>query len=69
MMPPHNKSTINMVEFDNGRRFLSYVDELKTQLIEIKNILMKNNTFPFCSTTCEHCLNNLYQYETLKSAI
>ncbi|XP_050890917.1 uncharacterized protein LOC127096379 [Lathyrus oleraceus] len=69
LMPPHNKSTINMVEFDNRRRFLSCVDELKTTLIEIKNILMKNNAFPVCSTTCEHCLINPQQCEALKSVV
>ena len=41
LRPPHNKSAVNMVEFDNGRRLISCVDELKTPLIEIKNVLMK----------------------------
>lgn len=68
-MPPHNKPTVNMVEFDNGRRLISHVDELKTLLIEIKNVLMKNDTFLVCSTTCEHFLIYPQQCETLKSAI
>lgn len=57
-MPPHNKPTVNMAEIDNGRRIVSRVDELKTPLIKISNVLMKNDVFPVCSTTCEHCLNN-----------
>ncbi|XP_050875021.1 uncharacterized protein LOC127078622 [Lathyrus oleraceus] len=47
-MPPHNNASVNMMEAHNGRRLMSYVDELKTPLIEIKNALMKNNTFPVC---------------------
>lgn len=68
-MPPYNKPTVNMVEFDNGRRLMSCVDELKTRLIEIKNVLMKNDAFPVYSITCEHYLNNTQQCETLKSAM
>ncbi|XP_050919089.1 uncharacterized protein LOC127136591 [Lathyrus oleraceus] len=50
-MPPHNNSAMNMMEVDNGRRLISYVDELKTLLIEIKNALMKDNSFPVCVPT------------------
>ena len=44
-MPLHNKSTVNMVEMNNGRGLLTSTDELKTPLIEIKNALMKSNAF------------------------
>lgn len=54
-IPRHNKPTVNTVEFDNRRRLMSRVEELKTRLIEIKNVLMKNDVFPIYSTTCEHC--------------
>lgn len=57
-MPPHNNSNVNKVEIDNGRRLLTSVDELKTPLIEIKNVFMKSNAFPVCSKTCEKCLIN-----------
>ncbi|XP_050909309.1 uncharacterized protein LOC127123094 [Lathyrus oleraceus] len=68
-MPPHNNASVNMMEADNGRRLMSCVDELKTPLIEIKNALMKNNTFPICGNDCEHCLINPQQCRTLKSVI
>lgn len=57
-MPPHKNSTVNMVEMDNGRRLLTCVDELKTSLLEIKNVLMKSNAFIICTRTCEHYLIN-----------
>ncbi|XP_050878617.1 uncharacterized protein LOC127082421 [Lathyrus oleraceus] len=69
LMPPHNNASVNMMEADNGRRLMSCVDELKTPLIEIKNALMKNNTFPICGNDCEHCLINPQQCRTLKSII
>lgn len=68
-MPPHNNASVNMMEADNGRRLMSCVDELKTPLIEIKNALMKNNTFPICGNDCEHCLINPQQCRRLKSVI
>ncbi|XP_050919190.1 uncharacterized protein LOC127136700 [Lathyrus oleraceus] len=68
-MPHHNNASVNMMEADNGRRLMSCVDELKTPLIEIKNALMKNNTFPICGNDCEHCLINPQQCRTLKSVI
>lgn len=68
-MPPHKKSIVNMVEMYNGRRLLTFVDELKTPLIEIKNILMKNNAFPVGSTTCEDCLINPQQCKILRSTL
>ncbi|XP_050896935.1 uncharacterized protein LOC127103747 [Lathyrus oleraceus] len=58
-----------MVEFDNRRRLMSRVDELKTPLIEIKNVLMKNNSFPVYNVDYEHCLINPQQCITLKSVI
>lgn len=48
---------------------MSCVDELKTPLIEVKTVLMKNDAFPIYSTTCEHCLNNLHECEAFKSVI
>ncbi|XP_050919407.1 uncharacterized protein LOC127136940 [Lathyrus oleraceus] len=68
-MPPHNNTSVNMMEVDNERRLMSCVDELKTPLIEIKNALMKNNAFPFCGDDCEHCLINPQQCRALKSVI
>lgn len=58
-----------MVEMDNGRRLLTSVDELKNPLLEIKNMLMKNNEFPVCSTTCEDFLINPQQCGILRSTI
>lgn len=55
-MPPHNKANLNMVEIDSGRRLITFVDELETPLIKIKNVLMKSGTFLVCTTTCEQCL-------------
>lgn len=55
-MPPHNKTNVNMVEMNNGRRLIIFVDKLKTPLIKIKNVLIKSDVFPVYTTTCEQCL-------------
>lgn len=55
-MPPHNKLNINMIEMDDGRRLITSMDVLKTPLFEIKNMLIKSDAFPVCTTTCEKCL-------------
>lgn len=68
-MPPHNHTNVNMVKLDNKRKLITSVSELKTPLIEIKNVLMKNDTFPICATTCEYCLVNPQQCESLKTTI
>lgn len=57
-MPPHNKPIVNMVEVKEKKNLSSLVGELKTPLIDIKNVLMKNNLFPVCSENCEQCLIN-----------
>lgn len=69
LMPPHNKTMVNMVEFYNGRILLSHVDELKNPFTEIKNTLMKNDAFLVCSDDYERCQINLRQCQTFKSAI
>lgn len=58
-MAHHNKSNVSMVDMDNGRRLITSIDELKTPLIEIKNVLIKSDAFPVYTTTCEQCLINL----------
>lgn len=68
-MPPHKKLTMNMLEMDNGRRLMNSVHKLKTSLDEINNVLMKNNAFPVCSTTCENCPINPRQWGILRSTI
>lgn len=52
-MSPHNKMNVNMVEIDVRRRLITFINELKTPLIEIKNVLVKSDAFPVCTTTCE----------------
>lgn len=68
-MPPHNKTNMNMVEMDNGRRLVAFVDELKTSFIEIKNMLIKSDAFPVCTTTCEQCLIDPQHCKILKTTI
>lgn len=69
IMPPHNKTNVNMVEMDNGRRLITYVDELKTPLVDIKNVLLESDLFPICTTTCEECLIDPQWCKILKTAI
>ncbi|XP_050909145.1 uncharacterized protein LOC127122914 [Lathyrus oleraceus] len=68
-MPPHNNAAVNMMEADNGRRLISCVDEFKTPPIEIKNVLIRDNSFPIYSNDCENCLINPQQRRTLKYVI
>lgn len=68
-MPPHNKPNVNMVEMDNGRRLITFVDELKTPLIKINNMLMKSDAFLVCITTCEQCFIDPQQCGILKATI
>lgn len=68
-MPLHNHTNVNMVELDNGQKLITSVSELKTPLIEIKNVLMKNDTFPICTTTYGYCLVDSQQCESLKTII
>lgn len=68
-MPTHNKLAINMVEIDEGRRLVSWVDELKTLLVKIKEQLLTSSLFPVCDADCEHCLINPQECEVLKSLV
>lgn len=58
-----------MVELDDGGKMITSVSELKTLLIEIKNILMKSDAFSICTNTCEHFLKDPQQFEILKASI
>ncbi|XP_050919814.1 uncharacterized protein LOC127137391 [Lathyrus oleraceus] len=58
-----------MVELDDGRKLITSVSELKTLLIEIKNVLIRSDAFPVCTKTCEHCLTDPPQCEILKAFI
>lgn len=40
-MPPHDKTNVHMVEFDNGRKVITFVNDLKTQLVEINNVYLE----------------------------
>lgn len=68
-MPPHNKTVVSMIEVEENKRLMSQVDKLKTHLIDIKNVLMKNDPFPICSANCKHCLIDPQQCEFLKNVI
>lgn len=57
-MPPHDKSNVNMVEFDNGMKVITFVNDLKTPLVEIKNVLLRSDVFSVCAQTCEYFLKD-----------
>lgn len=59
LMPPHNKENVSMIELDDRRKVITSVSELKTPLIEIKNVLMRSDAFSVCTKTYEHCLMDL----------
>lgn len=44
-MSPHDKKYVNMVELDSGRKVITYVNDLKTPLVEIKKVLLRSDTF------------------------
>lgn len=58
-----------MVEVEEKKKLASQVDELKTPLIDIKNLLMKSNLFPVCDVVCEHYLIDPQKCEVLKTSI
>lgn len=58
-----------MVKVEEGRRLVSRVDELKTPLIYVKNLLMMSNLFPVCDADCEHYLINPQECEVFKTVI
>lgn len=68
-MPPHNKENVNMVELGDGRKVITSISELKTLLIEIKNVVIRSDTFSVCTYTCEDCLMDPQQCEILKAFI
>lgn len=45
------------------------MEDLKSPLIDIKNLLMKSHLFPICDANCEHCLINPQECEVLKTLI
>lgn len=66
-MSPYNKPTMNMIEVEEKKKLVSWVDRLKTPLIDIKNLLMKSNLFIVYDSNCEHCLINPQECEVLKT--
>ncbi|XP_050916330.1 uncharacterized protein LOC127131453 [Lathyrus oleraceus] len=44
-VPPHDNINVNMTELDNGRKMITFVKDLKTPLMEIKNVLSRSNAF------------------------
>lgn len=69
LMPPHDKTNVNMGELYNGRKVVTSVNDLKTSLLEIKNFLLRSDAFFVCAQTCEYCLKDPQQCEVLKASI
>ncbi|KAI5444251.1 hypothetical protein KIW84_012756 [Lathyrus oleraceus] len=68
-MPPHDKTNVNMVELDSGRKVITFVNDLKTPVLEIKNVLLRNDMFSVCAQTYEYYSKNPQQCEILKASI
>lgn len=68
-MPPHDKTNVNMVELDREMKVITSVNDLKTPLLEIKNVLFRSDAFSVCAQTCEYCLKDSQQWEVLKGSI
>lgn len=68
-MPPHNKTNVNMVELDSGRKVITSVNDLKTPLVEMKKILLRSDAFSVCAQSCEYCSKDPQQCEVLKASI
>lgn len=68
-MPPHAKTNVNIVELDSGRKVITSINDLKTPLVEIKNVLLRSDVFSMCAQTCEYCLKDPQQCEVLKASM
>lgn len=68
-MSPHNNPDVNTVEVEENNKLVSQVDEVKTPLIDIKNIFMKSNLCPLCDNNYENYLINPQECEVLKTVI
>lgn len=68
-MPPHNKHVVNMLEVEKRKKLVSWVDELTTPLVDIKNQLLMNHLSLVCNAACEHCLIDRQNCEVLKYGI
>lgn len=69
LMPPHEQKIVNMVELDSGRKVITFVNDLETPLVEIKDILLRSDTFSIYAKSCEYCLKEPQQCEVLKVSI
>ena len=48
---------------------MSRVDEMKTLILDIKNVMMKNDAFPVCNVNSELSLTDPQQCEVLNNVI
>lgn len=68
-MPPHDKTNVNMVELDSCRKVITSMNDLKTPLLEIKNVLLRSDEFSVCVQTYEYCSKDPQQCKVLKASI
>ncbi|KAI5382711.1 hypothetical protein KIW84_070219 [Lathyrus oleraceus] len=67
-MPAHGQRGVNAISEEN-RVGLSDVDQLRTPLVEVKELLLKNGVHPGCEDDCAECTNSVNRCELLRKTV
>lgn len=69
LMPLHTSSSVSVIEDSEGRNLVSRVDQMKTSLVVVKEILLKSGVFPDCQYDYDQCLSDPQMCEKLKCGV